>query len=130
MGSKLTSTGVTFGNNTTEQQLPVKTVNSQSPDANGAITIDLGDAGDTSVETFGARYHGGGSISGDHEGYILIDKSNQIRFMGNQRQYRAGDAFHCYDKYRTVTLPNHDSSDKITFANLEEDNVAEQKAGS
>lgn len=78
---------------------------------------------DTSVEFFGARYHGGGAIQGDHEGYILVDKSNQIRFIGNQKNYRAGDAYHSYDKYRVVPLPNHDPSDKITFAQLGRNNI-------
>ena len=77
----------------------------------------------TSVEFFGARYHGGGAIQGDHLGYILVDKSNQIRFMGNEHNYRAGDAYHSYDKYRVVPLPNHDPSDKITFVQLGRHNI-------
>jgi alpha-tubulin suppressor-like RCC1 family protein len=78
---------------------------------------------DTSVEFFGARYHGGGAIQGDHEGYILVDKANQIRFMGNTRFNRDGDNKHSYNKYRVVSLPNHDPSDKITFTQLGRNNI-------
>ena len=42
MGSKLTSTGVTFGDNTTEQQLPVNSVNGATANSAGQITVDTG----------------------------------------------------------------------------------------
>lgn len=42
MGSKLTSTGVTFGDNTTEQQLPVNSVNGATANSAGEITVDTG----------------------------------------------------------------------------------------
>ena len=58
MGSKLTSTGVTFGNLTTEQTKPVVSVNGIEPDDTGKITVptpqsfvDRVEALETSLET-------------------------------------------------------------------------------